>query len=245
MGISKWESFLGNHIEGFFNRKFHSALEPAEVEKQIVRELLVRKKKDGDGSVVPNAYTVYMSVPDYQRLCSRRFMDDLHTAIEREVIRQECFMDNKLQLHIEKDADLTEGVCEVRSLFQEETQREECKEENTIVLDRSKFKPPLNLPVEHKFVSLTVIRGDDLDAYLEFGEKKIYLGRREKNDFILTDVNASRLHAYIAFERHRHRLYDAKSLNGTYINGKRVESVYLRAGDEIKIGNTVLLYEVI
>ena len=92
---------------------------------------------------------------------------------------------------------------------------------------------------------LTVVEGPDMDAYLEFGEGQIYIGRREKNDFILTDTKASRLHAWIAYENHRHVLYDAQSTNGTYVNGEPVESLCLCSGDEIQIGTTVLLYEVI
>ena len=104
---------------------------------------------------------------------------------------------------------------------------------------------PLNLPQEMKITSLKVVEGPDTDAYLEFGEGQIYIGRREKNDFILTDTKASRLHAWIAYENHRHVLYDAQSTNGTYVNGEPVESICLCAGDEIQIGTTVLLYEVI
>ena len=74
----------------------------------------------------------------------------------------------------------------------------------------------------------------------------MYYGSRVNNDFFLTDGNASRVHAYIAYERHRHILYDADSLNGTFVNGQRVLSPQLlHAGDEITIGETVLLYEVI
>ena len=122
-------------------------------------------------------------------------------------------------------------------------QQVEC---NTIILDKSEFNPPMNLPVEYKTVSLLALEGPDIDSYLEFGEKQIYIGRRVNNDFILTDGNASRVHAYIAYERHRHILYDADSLNGTFVNGQRVLSPQLlHAGDEITIGETVLLYEVI
>ena len=246
MGVSKWESFLEKHIEGFFNKKFRSALEPAEVEKQVVREVGRRRRKNGQERIVPNVYSVFMAIEDYQRLCSRRFLDDLHAAVEKETIRLDCFMDGQLQLTIEKDTDILAGTCDVRSAFQQEESGETvCREQNTIVLDAFHFKPPLNLPTGYKLASLTVTEGVDLDAYLEFGEKQIYLGRREKNDFILTDANASRMHAYIVFDRHRHVLYDAESLNGTYLNGRRISSARLCFGDEIRIGNTVLLYEVI
>ena len=49
MGLPDWEAFLENHIEGFFNRKFSSELEPAEVQKALEHELLriVLKKVKG------------------------------------------------------------------------------------------------------------------------------------------------------------------------------------------------------
>ena len=35
MGMAKWESFLEDHIEGFFNRRFSSHLEPVELGKAL------------------------------------------------------------------------------------------------------------------------------------------------------------------------------------------------------------------
>jgi hypothetical protein len=245
MGISKWESFLEKHIEGFFNKKFGSALEPFEVEKQLIREMQRKRKKSGKNNLLPNSYSLYISITDYQCLCSKRFIDELYMTIEKETIRSDCFIEGKLQVHIEKNEDFSQGMCEVSSCFQEAPVGKNYNEPNTLILDRSAFEPPLNLPVVYKITSLTVVEGPDLDAYLEFGEKQIYIGRREKNDFILTDTNASRMHAYITFECHRHILYDAESLNGTCLNGQKISSACLCSGDEIKIGNTVLLYEVI
>ena len=49
---------------------------------------------------------------------------------------------------------------------------------------------------------------------------------------------------YVIFEDGTHVLYDAKSLNGTYVNGQRITRKSLKNGDHIKLGNTVLLYEV-
>ena len=39
MGIGKLESFLENHIEGFFNKKFSSDLEPVELSKALEKEI--------------------------------------------------------------------------------------------------------------------------------------------------------------------------------------------------------------
>jgi hypothetical protein len=246
VGFANWESFLEKHIEGFFTKKFSSELEPAEAVHQLEREIVRRRKKTRRGDLVPNGYGLQMSGQDYQRLCARRFLDALYLAAEKLVIRENCFMDGRLHITVEKDAKLSEGMCEVISRYEEEPAPQADKAEpHTIVLDRSEFQPPLNLPAQHKTASLTVIEGPDLDSYLEIGERQVYLGRRESNEFILTDTNASRLHAYISYERHRHVLHDAESLNGTWVRDKKIADYCLCSGDEFRIGSTVLLYEVI
>ena len=45
MGMSKWESFLEDHIEGFFNKKFSSSLELVEIIRALGKELVRNKKK--------------------------------------------------------------------------------------------------------------------------------------------------------------------------------------------------------
>ena len=136
-----------------------------------------------------------MGAKDYQCLCARRFLDELYIAAEKLVIRENCFMDGQLHITLEKDEKLSQGICEASSCYEEEPAPEADKAEpHTIVLDRSEFAPPLNLPAQHKTASLTVVEGDDLDSYLEIGERQVYIGRRESNEFILTDTNASRLH---------------------------------------------------
>lgn len=249
MSIGKIESFLERHIEGFFNRKLSSVLEPAEVVRQLEREILRRRRKGSNGLVVPNSYRVDMASSDYQRLCARRFLDELYVVAEKVVIKNDCFMSGDLELTINGCDELTKGNCQVTGRFSDDSYEDEPPEpveSHTIVLDRSQFNPPLNLPTEYKTVSLLALEGPDIDSYLEFGERQIYIGRRINNDFILTDSNASRVHAYITYEQHRHVLYDADSMNGTYVNGKLIVTPQLlHPGDEIQIGETVLLYEVI
>ena len=249
MSIGNLEAFLERKIEGFFNRKLSSVLEPSEVMKQLEREILRKKRKSKDGLIVPNSYYVEMAPEDYQRLCARRFLDEIYIMVEKTVIINDLFMDGHLEITVNSNEELSRGTCDVSGRFADSSYDEKPPENtecHTIVLDRSEFNPPLNLPTEYKTVSLLALEGKDIDSYLEFGEKTIYIGRRVNNDFILTDTNASRVHAYITYERHRHILYDADSMNGTYVNGRAVVlPQLLRPGDELRIGETVLLYEVI
>jgi pSer/pThr/pTyr-binding forkhead associated (FHA) protein len=74
----------------------------------------------------------------------------------------------------------------------------------------------------------------------DIGEELVTVGRTPESDIFLDDVTVSRQHAEI-FRREQQegkgfRIRDAGSLNGTYVNRVRVDSVDLRNGDEIQIG---------
>ena len=75
-----------------------------------------------------------------------------------------------------------------------------------------------------------------------FTKPVITLGRSKEQDFCLLDESASRLHAYVRCENGVFILYDADSLNGTYVNSKRVTRSVLASGDTIRIGQSVLTF---
>ena len=69
------------------------------------------------------------------------------------------------------------------------------------------------------------------------------LGRHPQSDFSLDDITVSRRHADI--ERlgdGAYEIRDAGSLNGTYVNGKRVEKARLANGDEVQIGKFRMVF---
>ena len=74
----------------------------------------------------------------------------------------------------------------------------------------------------------------------DIGEEVVTVGRGPESDIFLDDVTVSRQHAEIFLredaKENGYRIRDAGSLNGTYVNRVRVDSVDLRNGDEIQIG---------
>ena len=88
-------------------------------------------------------------------------------------------------------------------------------------------------------------------SYLTFNKKKINLvekmsiGRNPDCTIVVEDKAASRLHATIQKIKDAYFLKDEKSTNGTFVNGHRIPEdkfVKLKAGDELKIGNTTLVF---
>jgi pSer/pThr/pTyr-binding forkhead associated (FHA) protein len=73
------------------------------------------------------------------------------------------------------------------------------------------------------------------------GERTL-IGRSPECDIFLDDVTVSRRHAEIVREGEEFTLRDLGSLNGTYVNRKRIESAKLEDDDEVQIGKYRLTF---
>lgn len=67
-------------------------------------------------------------------------------------------------------------------------------------------------------------------------------GRHPNADIFLDDVTVSRKHVHFVREGKKFEVKDLASLNGTYLNGRRVDSVVLTDGDEVAIGKFKLTF---
>jgi hypothetical protein len=68
------------------------------------------------------------------------------------------------------------------------------------------------------------------------------IGRSPQSDLFLDDVTVSRHHARILIEADTYLIEDLNSLNGTYVNRKRIEQHQLFDGDELQIGKFKLAF---
>ncbi|MBI5508292.1 MAG: FHA domain-containing protein [Deltaproteobacteria bacterium] len=73
----------------------------------------------------------------------------------------------------------------------------------------------------------------------------VILGRVEDvADVVVDDEAASRYHASVSYRGGKFVLTDMGSTNGTFVNRKPVREVELKHGDQIRIGITVLAFEI-
>jgi hypothetical protein len=72
--------------------------------------------------------------------------------------------------------------------------------------------------------------------------ERMTIGRSPEADVFLDDVTVSRDHAVLVRRSGAWFLDDSGSLNGTYVNRRRIESHKLEEGDELQIGKYKLSY---
>jgi len=94
---------------------------------------------------------------------------------------------------------------------------------------------------------LIVKRGPQAGSRFLLDSDETTAGRSAESDIFLDDVSVSRKHAVFARKTGvtpgvRFVVTDVGSLNGTYVNRVRIESVELVAGDEVQIGKFRLVF---
>jgi len=79
------------------------------------------------------------------------------------------------------------------------------------------------------------------ETYALEGER-LTIGRHPDCDIFLDDVTVSRRHARLVRRDSGYAIEDEGSLNGTFVNRRRVDSQLLEDGDEVQIGKYKLTF---
>src|SRR4051794_3904151 len=91
-------------------------------------------------------------------------------------------------------------------------------------------------------MQLTIKSGPGAGRTVEVEGTEFTIGREAGVDLVLSDGKASRRHAALrVLPDGRATLYDLGSSNGTFVNGRRIQSTLLQGGEQIQIGDTVLV----
>jgi pSer/pThr/pTyr-binding forkhead associated (FHA) protein len=91
--------------------------------------------------------------------------------------------------------------------------------------------------------AILVLRGGEGEGdHFVLSSPVTHVGRHADSDIALDDITVSRRHCEITSEDSRFIVRDVGSLNGTYVNQKRVDMVELTQGDDLQIGKFHLVF---
>jgi signal transduction histidine kinase len=89
---------------------------------------------------------------------------------------------------------------------------------------------------------LIVIKGTDEGKTFDLNRPTLGVGRDGSNPIRLQDTEVSRRHAEFHLADGQCWLVDVGSANGTFLNSQPVREAVLRPGDNIQVGQTILVY---
>ena len=93
-------------------------------------------------------------------------------------------------------------------------------------------------------LTLKVFKGDAMVAAKDYDRDIIKIGRLASAHLCLDDDKVSRIHSVIEIAPDgKLSIIDMGSVEGTFVNGKRVNKGSLTFGDEIRVGNTLIKVE--
>ena len=101
----------------------------------------------------------------------------------------------------------------------------------------------VDIPDAGEVGQLVVTRGATAGARYALEPGETTIGRHPDSSIFLDDVTVSRHHAIVRTEGSgQYRIEDDGSLNGTYLDGERVDSAPLREGAQIQVGKFRLVF---
>jgi FHA domain-containing protein/zinc ribbon protein len=89
---------------------------------------------------------------------------------------------------------------------------------------------------------LVVRRGPNAGSRFVLDSDVTALGRHPDSDIFLDDITVSRRHAAVRRVDHGYEVADVGSLNGTYVDHKRVDTAPLHHLADLQIGRFVLVF---
>lgn len=215
--FAKLEQFCAGLIERGFAKTFPSDVEPAQIARKLVATMEAQTRDDDGRPRVPGTYSVFVSAADYERLAEHReYLERAWAQLLRDLAAKVgATFEGSVGVTMSERASLPLGA---------------------IVVEVA------GASVAPRAFRLRTIVGVPPDGVYSV-KRTTRIGRSEEGEVVLVDPSVSRAHAVVEIGSRGAIVRDLGSKNGTYVNGRRIESETLRDGDELRFGNTRMRFE--
>ena len=245
------ESKIEGLFEGVFGRAFRTHVQPIELARKLVKEMDDHRSVSVSRVYVPNEYTVYLSPQDrrqfggYEGSLVGELQEYLAEHARRE--RYELLSPPKVLVATDDDLAVGEFGIATRVVASEAPAEAEAVDApveppaHTMVYRVPAAAPePLAPPTPEPDPERVSVSFAGREHAITSG--RVVLGRSRECELRVPDLNVSRRHAEIRREDGAYWIVDLGSMNGTLVNGKRVEKEQLDDGDRITLGSTEIVF---
>lgn len=244
MGImERFEQNIERVVNGAFARAFRSSVQPVELGSGLRREVDSKAVTVArDRVIIPNAFTITLSEDDYERFHDGEsaLVDELSRELNEHARVQRYTFAGPIMIRFQSERHLETGVFHIVSSQHRQNPTQ------APVMHPERAQPAAQAPqrVQPERVARPVLPGQH--ALLVNGRSHplengvTVLGRGSDADVLIDDTGVSRHHAQVRVNSHTLTLEDLGSTNGTFVNGRRVHTQTIQAGDEITIGRVTL-----
>lgn len=261
------ERFFERIFERQAARLFRTRLQPIQLQRRIERAMESERHRDGDRTLVPNRYAVHLSQPDLDALrdVHPNLAADLADAVLAFARSHGYTLADRPTVALIADA--TVDAADLRVVATTDQRRGQGSRSGDAMRPAGEAdahetgQPDGGQPVggqppsiEHTavFIVPTIdssrailrqIRPDGSSRSLVVDGRPLTIGRAPDNGLVLADSRASRHHARLYGRRGALILTDLGSTNGSWVNDRRIDEMALGEGDQVRIGDTILVVE--
>ena len=243
MGVLRTvESKLEGLVEGVFSRAFRARVQPVELARRLAKEMESYKTVSVSRTYVPNEYIVFLSREDRRQFegYEPALVEELSAHLLEHAAREGLALLTRPKVSFETDRRLRMGEFGIqpRLVKPPEAERDEASQGDlgaTMVYSATRAQRAAAPPPE-PVTARALLTMDGKTFVLD--QPRAVVGRSRRCDFVVEDPNISRRHFELQRRGADWYVVDLESTNGIAVNGHKVSSARLQAGDEIEAGTS-------
>ena len=209
-------------VEGSIAGVFRLRVQPAEIGRRLERAMLDGRVTSVGTSLAPNLYEVRLHPEDaavfagWDEALSR----EMETWLAELAFARGLSTVGPIRVRLVEDASVGRRSVRAEGRFAGGAASAGTSRRP----DRDLPQPLRLLPIEPGV------------PYLSLRSSPVTVGRADDNDLVLADPEVSRHHARLEPDGQSWRAIDLGSTNGTWVNGVRLNTATIAAGDEVAFG---------
>jgi Protein of unknown function (DUF3662)/FHA domain len=246
------ESKIENLFEGVFGRAFRTHVQPIELARKLVKEMDDHRSVSVSRVYVPNEYTVYLSPEDRKQFAGYEgsLVGELQEYLAEHARRERYALLTDPKVSVTTDDDLAVGEFGIATRLVTPDREDAvlppvehpAEQPAETMVYRAPSAPPVPPPAPEPVPPPVTFALVFAGKPHELAKPRIVLGRSKEADIRVPDENISRRHAEVRLEDDGYWIVDLGSMNGTIVNGKRVDRARLENEDRITLGSTEIVF---